>query len=118
MTLDLAKIKAAAERATPGPWTAEPMVGRGAWISSGENEWTALSCGNTDESARSNAAFIAAANPAATLALIARVERLEGALRKYGNECCEGLCEGNNEWANFEFDCGGCRARIAIRETD
>lgn len=46
---------------TPGPWVAEPGGGRGAWIMGANREWTALACGDTDESANANARLIAAA---------------------------------------------------------
>lgn len=46
---------------TPGPWTAEPQAGRGAWIKGSTGEWVALSCGDTDERARDNAHLIVAA---------------------------------------------------------
>lgn len=49
------------EKFTPGPWTAEPMVGRGAWVKGVTGEWAALSCGDTNERAQSNASLIAAA---------------------------------------------------------
>lgn len=46
---------------TPKPWEAEPGAGRGAWIKGANEEWAALACGDTDESARANAKLIAAA---------------------------------------------------------
>lgn len=46
---------------TPGPWEKEPEAGRGAWIKGANDEWAALACGDTDESARANAHLIAAA---------------------------------------------------------
>lgn len=46
---------------TPGPWSAEPGAKRGAWISGTTGEWSALACGDSDESAARNAALIAAA---------------------------------------------------------
>lgn len=49
------------EKFTPGPWTAEPMVGRGAWVKGATGEWAALSCGDTNERAQANASLIAAA---------------------------------------------------------
>jgi hypothetical protein len=46
---------------TPGPWSIEPCVAKGAWIAGPTKEWAALACGNTDETARANAKLIAAA---------------------------------------------------------
>jgi len=46
---------------TPGPWVAETGAGRGAWIKGSDGEWSALSCGATDEVAEENARLIAAA---------------------------------------------------------
>ena len=45
---------------TPGPWVAEPMVGKGAWIGN-EGAWTALALGETEELARANKHIITAA---------------------------------------------------------
>lgn len=57
---------------TPGPWAAEPMTGRGAWIKAENGTWTALSCGDTDLEAEANARLIAAAPE-----LLAAVKALE-----------------------------------------
>lgn len=43
---------------TPTPWSAEFSGGRGAWIKGANSEWSALACGDTDDSANHNAAFI------------------------------------------------------------
>lgn len=51
----------AATAHTPGPWNAEPMTGRGAWVKGSSGEWAALSCGDTDATAEANARLIAAA---------------------------------------------------------
>jgi hypothetical protein len=45
---------------TPGPWIAEPMVGRGAWVKGSNGTWAALSCGDSDLEAEANACLIAA----------------------------------------------------------
>lgn len=61
---------------TPTPWTAEPGGKRGSWIKGTTGEWAALACGDTDESARANAALIVrAVNSHAAL-----VEALRSAL--------------------------------------
>lgn len=46
---------------TPGPWIAEEGVGKGAWIKGASEEWSALACGDTHETANANARLIAAA---------------------------------------------------------
>ena len=57
---------------TPGPWRAEEGTGRGAWIMGSTGEWSALACGDTDESARANAQLIAAAPDLYEAALAAK----------------------------------------------
>lgn len=66
-------------RFTPGPWMAEPMTGRGAWVKGESGEWAALSCGNTDAIAEANARLIAAA-PDMYEALIAALPYIESEL--------------------------------------
>ena len=75
--LDLTKMKAVAEAATPGPWVPE-KGGRGAWIKGATGEWAALSCADTDDQADANATFIATFDPPTVIALLARIEALEG----------------------------------------
>jgi hypothetical protein len=55
------EIEMAETKHTPGPWTAEMGAGKGAWVKGSTGEWSALACGDTDESANANAALIAAA---------------------------------------------------------
>lgn len=54
---------------TKGPWEAEPMTGRGAWVRGASGEWAALACGDSDLTAEANARLIAA-SPALLEALI------------------------------------------------
>jgi hypothetical protein len=91
---DTARLRALAEAATPGPWEVpesihgDPYineVGKGTLI--GGN----IALANTrDDYGRSNAAYIAAANPAVVLALLDRLERAEGRLRS--RRCGCGWC--------------------------
>lgn len=69
------ELKRLAEGATPGPWST-----RSAWrvIDSVFGEGIAHSNNLDDDVAAANARFIAAANPAVVLSLIARIEELEG----------------------------------------
>lgn len=48
------------EKFTPGPWVVERNTGRGSWIGN-DNQWSALSCGATDEEAQANAQLISKA---------------------------------------------------------
>ncbi len=71
MTIDTAKLKAAAEKATPGPWRRTSTIFNG--ITYGPFSLTNEKVlANVAEKA--NAEFIAAANPTAVLELIAALE--------------------------------------------
>lgn len=82
---DLAKLKALAEAATPGPWRADftrisgyVWPEKGPWICNTIIPvWAA--CGGTgkDTPGYKDTSYIAAANPTTILALIERVEELE-----------------------------------------
>ncbi|MBG4299327.1 ead/Ea22-like family protein [Pseudomonas aeruginosa] len=81
---DLTKLKELAERATPGPWSCNrhwAIVGGPIleFTNGAAQQQIAMACGQSwmhDEELRNNAEWIAAANPAAVLELIAEVERL------------------------------------------
>lgn len=74
----LSELKAAAEKATPGEWGAENNV---VWIMSGGTADSVLLHTNGDETSEQqdndNAKFIAAANPAVVLALLAELKMKE-----------------------------------------
>lgn len=110
MSIDLAKLKALAEAATPGPWRYRPDkyddwgYVRGPSDDEIDIGWTIavvsagrhVSVAEKDEHRRTetdpygdNAQFIAAANPTAVLALIDRVEELERALKPFADEASE-----------------------------
>jgi hypothetical protein len=76
MNFDLTELKRLAEAATRGAWFADGDV-----LSSAIDELTLHSIGRI--MLPQNAAFIAASNPQYVLALIARVEKLEAALKLY-----------------------------------
>lgn len=86
---DLTKLKELAERATPGPWSCNrhwAIVGGPIleFTNGAAQQQIAMACGQSwmhDDELRNNAEFIAAANPAAVLELIAEVERLRSALQ-------------------------------------
>jgi len=46
---------------TPGPWVAEPQIGKGAWVKGSDGQWAALSCGTDDANGAANARLIASA---------------------------------------------------------
>lgn len=86
--MDIKKLKEAAEKATPGPWHATKEFANRQRIDAEPATYDPLAavyggvsdaaCNQTDN----NAAFIAAANPAAVLVLIASYERLVEALKQ------------------------------------
>ena len=55
------ELRRLVDLASPGPWQAEPMTGRGAWIAAADGNWAALSCGETDQLGERNALLIALA---------------------------------------------------------
>ncbi|MBW6161987.1 ead/Ea22-like family protein [Pseudomonas aeruginosa] len=93
--MDTNKLKELAERATPGPWSCNrhwAIVGGPVleFTNGAAQQQIAMACGQSwmhDEELRNNAEWIAAANPAAVLELIAEVERLEAEL----SQCASAL---------------------------
>ncbi|HFH4030359.1 TPA: ead/Ea22-like family protein [Pseudomonas aeruginosa] len=85
---DTKNLKELAERATPGPWSCNrhwAIVGGPIleFTNGAAQQQIAMACGQSwmrDDELRNNAEFIAAANPAAVLELIAEVERLRSRL--------------------------------------
>lgn len=77
--LDLARLKALAEKATPGPWVVIDAHKPG--IDGDDGKFTIVLFGDEDEPEgvhrKEDAAYIAALDPATVLALIARAEELE-----------------------------------------
>lgn len=80
MTIDKAQLKALAEAATPGPWHAENDRHEGSINADYRHiGMVSMFCRVREDVERNfaNQRFIAAANPATTLALLAEIERLE-----------------------------------------
>lgn len=78
MTVDLEELKRLAKAATPGPWQVSLNgSGEDGWVEDSNSQY--LTTGYEGEMAAKDVRFIAAANPAAVLALIERVEELTGA---------------------------------------
>ena len=92
---DTNKLKELAERATPGPWNCNrhwAIVGGPVleFTNGAAQQQIAMACGQIwmhDEELRNNAEWIAAANPAAVLELIAEVERLRKDAERYRFLC-------------------------------
>ncbi len=77
MTIDTTKLRAAAEKATPGPWTLIAS-GHGSVVSVGDSTSDhSLADLCRDYRDDDNAAYIVAANPAAIIALLDRLAALE-----------------------------------------
>lgn len=87
-----AALREAASKATPGPWSsyatssAADMPLR--WTIAGHGATVARYYADniSFDEAKANAHYIAATNPAAVLALLARLERCEAALRRFVEE--------------------------------
>ena len=84
MSMNTEELKRLAEAATPGPWNTSPggcgIIGPDKQWLGGMNDWV---CEYSEEMTQSenNAAFIAAANPAAVLELIRQRDELLAALK-------------------------------------
>ena len=109
MTLNITKLKEAAEKATPGPWhhcqpfqrlektktihgtiPAQRVDYVSTWPDAGtpSGHRVIIPMEGRENTARSeDMAFIALANPATILALIERLESAEGALDRIAHEC-------------------------------
>jgi len=90
MTIDKSALKALAEAATQGEWTRDTRKFGGVvyggpiqhWVNGSGQSQVAMTTGADwmrPGETEANADFIAAANPAAVLALLAEIDRLEGA---------------------------------------
>lgn len=95
MTIDIPNLREKAVAATPGPWEAwkHPesngywYVDRTARIEAKSAFGDIATCSTgIEETAKANAAFIAASNPAAVIALCDRIAELENALEQYADE--------------------------------
>jgi len=93
---DLSRLESLAREATPGEWEAwdEPSEGAPTVARCNDNGCREIAyitehphLPDPRKDASANAAYIAAANPAAVLALIARVRELEGKLEDIRDEC-------------------------------
>ena len=78
MTRDeMQELRRLAEGATPGPWKAALNgTDESGWVQDANSD--SMTVGYEGEMAAKDVRYIAAANPAVVLALIARIEELEG----------------------------------------
>lgn len=84
--IDLDQLEQAAKQATPGPWKAEIfLIRRGTTVrhSVWSNVLVATAESKSVDDGGHDAQFIAAANPAVTLALIARLRAAEALLTEF-----------------------------------
>ncbi len=108
MTVDIEKLEALAKAATPGPWECREAEGAAAichergWVADDFSEQTII-----------DTRYIAAANPAAVMELIAEVERLRDSHQQ--------VCENYNKVSYASDERGGqidqLRAEIAGLKT-
>lgn len=79
--VDLNKLEQLARAATPGPWAHVPVYPNG-FTGTAQSGWTVANgydrLAELDIVREADAAFIAAANPAAVLELLAEIDRLSG----------------------------------------
>lgn len=114
--IDLDALEAAARAATPGPWlTAEDWPGNGRrYIVESKQRSVASTRTWDNDNTDADAAYIAAANPAIVLTIIARLRAAEGALmaiHEFAND------DGNWEHEEIIADDGmfiGCDGRYTV----
>lgn len=116
MSLDLDNLKAAALAATPGPWSQKinhRREGDARVLDSKGNMFAELDgYGDDYRTERANAAYIAAANPAAVLELIAEIERLSAIVEKHIDPKQVMLTGLNVHNGSFEMDLEGGPVRL------
>lgn len=113
------RLKQLAEEATPGPWT----VGKDDAshlifypYDTGETDLSRIVISDTEVS-MGDKRFIAAANPEAVIGLIARIEKLEAALRFYADpRTYEGGHNDDVGSTGIDIDYRGNTAREALKE--
>lgn len=104
---DLTALEALAKAATEGPWFIHDFSEIGGAVTVSCDHPATITVATmhramTAELAeqQANAAYIAAAHPAAVLDLIARVRALEGALRPFADAAAE-ISENKPDWLNL-----------------
>ena len=78
---ELGALEALARAATPGPWTMRRMGTSYAYYTPAEPEYPSWEIDSSGPMSDFDAEYIAAANPAVVLALIARIRELEAMSR-------------------------------------
>jgi hypothetical protein len=94
---DLSRLESLAREATPGPWMSLDFQPWKVWDGEGNNLLGSFAndC---------DGAYIAAANPAAVLALIERARELEGKLEAIRDEC-DGKADADDGIPNTAMRC-------------
>lgn len=75
--MNITELKELAEKATPGPWELETYDEKLGWVISNQSIFADCAYVTSEDTAR----FIAAANPAEILDLIAKLEDAQGEIR-------------------------------------
>ena len=82
MQVNVEELKRLAEAATPGPWVSHPKGYYGAVCRADDPyDLVAVTHGQRRNNVLANEAYIAAANPAAILELIAKLDRAQAEIR-------------------------------------
>ena len=80
--MNIEELKRLAEAATPGPWVSHPKGYYGAVCRADDPyDLVAVTHGQRRNNVLANEAYIAAANPAAILELIAKIDRAQAEIR-------------------------------------
>jgi len=96
------------EKHTPGPWVAEPQVGKGAWVTGSDGQWAALSCGTDDANGAANARLIASAPD-----LLASLRQCVDAMERQAESARANNSRGASEWEPGGSMLANARAAIA-----
>lgn len=110
--LDLAELKRLAQAATPGPWKAALSgTEESGWVQDASSDF--MTVGYEGEMAAKDVRFIAAANPAAVLALIQEVEALRHERSAHPGISCHAVeaslrrLEDQQQELHTQLDAGG-----------
>lgn len=118
MSIDIEELRKLAEAATPGPWISHPKGYYGA-VCASENEFdlVAVTHGQRRNNVLANEAYIAAANPATVIGLIAEIERLRDDVSSMTGEA-DALERQLNEARNNDITAMGYLADCRIASGD
>ena len=118
--MNTAELKKLAEAATPGPWIHATDIGQVGSIETLQGivvaQAQSLICDDVRKQRDNNSKYIAAANPAAILELLAINAELVEALRWYAEQTrlCRLIHSGGDSGRNALAGDGGSKARAAL----